>query len=310
MEKIISVIVPCYNEEQTIPIFYKTVNKVLPSLRGYQIEYIFVDDGSKDQTLAEIEKLCTLDPINVHYISFSRNFGKEAALYAGLKNATGEMVAVMDADLQDPPEQLPAMLAGILDEGYDVVGSRRVDRKGEPAIRSFFSVLFYKLMGKISDAQMVQGVRDFRLMTRQVTDSILEMTEYNRFSKGIFNWVGFKTKYLDYQNRDRIAGKTSWSFWKLFGYSIEGIINFSEVPLMIASAVGIIAFLLAILSMAFIVVRKIFYGGSVNGWASLVTIVLGMGGLQLFCLGIVGKYIGNIYLEVKKRPIYIIKKQK
>ncbi len=216
----------------------------------------------------------------------------------------------MDADLQDPPEQLPAMLAGILDEGYDVVGTRRVDRKGEPAIRSFFSVLFYKLMGKISDAQMTQGVRDYRLMTRQVVDSILSLSEYNRFSKGIFNWVGFKTKYLEYQNRDRVAGKSSWSFWQLFGYSIEGIINFSEIPLMIASLVGIISFVFSICCMIFIIFRKLMYGGSVNGWASLVTIVLAMGGLQLFCLGIVGKYIGNIYLEVKRRPIYIVKEHK
>lgn len=306
----ISLVVPCYNEEQTIPILYKTVNKVRPLLRGYQIEYIFVDDGSHDKTLEKLQQLHKHDPENVHYISFSRNFGKEAALYAGLQHANGALVAVMDADLQDPPEQLPKMLAGILDEGYDVVGTRRADRKGEPALRSFFSILFYKLMSKISDAQMIQGVRDFRLMTRQVVDSILKMNEYNRFSKGIFTWVGFKTKYLEYQNRDRVAGETSWSFWKLFRYSIEGIINFSDVPLLIASFVGIISFFVAVICMIFIIIRKLVYGGSVNGWASLVTIILGMGGLQLFCLGIVGKYIGNIYLEVKKRPIYIVKEYK
>lgn len=310
MVKKISLAVPCFNEEQAILIFYKTVNKIQPQLRGYQIEYIFVDDGSHDKTLEELQQLHKQDPENVHYISFSRNFGKEAALYAGLQHANGDLVAVMDADLQDPPEQLPKMLAGILDEGYDVVGIRRVDRKGEPALRSFFSILFYKLMSKISDAQMIQGVRDFRLMTRQVVDSILKMNEYNRFSKGIFTWVGFKTKYLEYQNHDRVAGKTSWSFWKLFRYSIEGIINFSDVPLLIASFIGILSFFVAVIFMIFIIIRKLVYGGSVNGWASLVTIILGIGGLQLFCLGIVGKYIGNIYLEVKKRPIYIIKKQK
>ncbi|WP_281164464.1 glycosyltransferase family 2 protein [Liquorilactobacillus sicerae] len=307
---LISIIVPCYDEEQTIPIFYKTVSEIQPLLRGYQIEYIFVDDGSHDKTLAELQQLHEQDSENVHYISFSRNFGKEAALYAGLQHANGDLIAVMDADLQDPPEQLPEMLTSILNEGYDVVGTRRVNRKGEPFLRSFFSILFYKLMNKVSDAQMVQGVRDFRLMKRQVVDSILEMREYNRFSKGIFTWVGFKTKYLEYQNRDRVAGETSWSFWKLFRYSIEGLVNFSDVPLLIASFIGIFSFFVAILFMLFIIFRKLVYGGSVNGWASLVTIILGVGGLQLFCLGIVGKYIGNIYLETKKRPIYIVKEHK
>ncbi|AUJ29659.1 MAG: glycosyltransferase family 2 protein [Liquorilactobacillus hordei] len=310
MTKKISIIVPCFNEQETIPLFYQAVNALIPQLRDYTLEYIFIDDGSSDNTLLELQNLNEDNPQNVHFVSFSRNFGKEAALYAGLQTATGDLVAVMDVDLQDPPEQLPLMLSGILDEGYEIVGTRRVNRKGEPPIRSFFSILFYKLMSKISDVPMIQGVRDYRLMTRKVVDSILKMSEYNRFSKGIFNWIGFKTKYLEYENRDRVAGNTSWSFWKLFRYSIEGIVNFSEVPLLIASFAGFFTFALSILFMLFIIARKIFYGGSVNGWASLVTIIVGLGGVQLFCLGIVGKYIGNIYLEVKNRPLYIVKEKK
>jgi glycosyltransferase involved in cell wall biosynthesis len=310
MTKTISLIVPCYNEEQTVPLFYPALEKIKPNLKGYNLEYLFVNDGSSDATLDEIKKLNIKNPKDVHYISFSRNFGKEAALYAGLQNATGDFIAVMDVDLQDPPEQLPEMLLGIEDEGYDVVGTRRIDRKGEPPIRSFFSNLFYKLINKISSTQMISGVRDYRLMTRQVVDSILKMSEYNRFSKGIFSWVGFKTKYLTYENRDRVAGDTSWSFWKLFKYSLDGIVAFSEAPLAIASFIGLGSFIVSIIAILYIMLRKVLIGGSVNGWASMVSILLMIGGLQLLCLGIVGRYIGNIYLEVKHRPLYIIKEKR
>lgn len=309
MSKMISIIVPCYNEEQTVSLFYSAVEEIKFQLRGYQIEYYFINDGSADRTLDVLRKLYKNNPEHVHYISFSRNFGKEAALYAGLKHVTGDYIAVMDADLQDPPEQLPKMLSGIEDENYDIVGTRRITRKGEPIIRSFFSNLFYKLINHISNTQMIAGVRDYRLMTRQVVNAILEMSEYNRFSKGIFSWVGFNTKYLTYQNRDRVAGKTSWSFWNLFKYSLDGIVAFSEAPLAVASFIGLFSFLVSIVALLYIVIRKLLIGGSVNGWASMVSILLMIGGLQLLCLGIVGRYIGNIYLEVKNRPVYIIKEK-
>lgn len=310
MDKLISLVVPCYNEEQALPLFYAEIKKIKPQLNGCRLEYIFINDGSKDKTLDVLRRLNQENSQEVHYLSFSRNFGKEAALYAGLTESNGDYVAVMDVDLQDPPEQLVPMIAGIEDEGYDIVGTRRVNRHGEPPIRSFFSNMFYKVINKISNTQFVSGVRDFRLMTRQVVDSILEMGEYNRFSKGLFSWVGFNIKYLEYTNRDRVAGKTSWSFWSLFKYSLEGIINFSEVPLYLASYVGIGSFLLSLLSIMFIILRKLLYGGSVNGWASMISVILMIGGIQLFCLGILGRYIGNIYLEVKKRPVYIIKEKK
>ncbi|KRL02165.1 glycosyltransferase family 2 protein [Liquorilactobacillus capillatus] len=310
MNKLISLVVPCYNEQETVPLFYKALEKVKGQLRGNELEYIFIDDGSKDATLKELKALQQRDPQHVHYVSFSRNFGKESALYAGLTYATGDYVSVMDVDLQDPPEQLAEMLAGIEDEGYDVVGTRRMDRSGEPPIRSFFSNMFYKIINKISNTPILDGVRDYRLMTRQVVDAILKLSEYNRFSKGLFSWVGFKTKYLEYQNRDRVAGNTSWSFWKLFGYSLDGIVNFSDTPLSIASFVGFFSFAGSGVAMIFIIMRKLFYGGSVDGWASLVTIILLVGGMQLFCLGIVGKYIANIYLEAKHRPVYIVREKK
>jgi glycosyltransferase involved in cell wall biosynthesis len=310
MSRLISLVVPCYNEQETIPLFYAAVEKIKPQLRGCDLEYIFVNDGSHDSTLDVLRQLNLANKQKVHYISFSRNFGKEAALYAGLNECHGDYVAVMDVDLQDPPEQLILMLAGIEDEGYDIVGTRRIDRKGEPVIRSFFSNLFYKVINKISNTQFIDGVRDFRLMTRQVVDSILKMSEYNRFSKGLFSWVGFNTKYLEYTNQDRIAGQTSWSFWSLFKYSLEGIINFSEVPLYFASYVGMGSFIVSVISIIFIILRKLLVGGSVNGWASLVSVILLIGGIQLLCLGILGRYVGNIYLEVKKRPLYIIKEKK
>ncbi|GAJ27058.1 bactoprenol glucosyltransferase [Liquorilactobacillus sucicola DSM 21376 = JCM 15457] len=310
MNKLISLVVPCFNEQETVPLFYKALEKVKPQLRGNELEYIFIDDGSRDDTLKELKDLQQEDPEHVHYVSFSRNFGKEAALYAGLSYSTGDYVAVMDVDLQDPPEQLAEMLAGIEDEGYDVVGTRRTDRSGEPPIRSFFSNMFYKIINKISNTPILDGVRDYRLMTRQVVDSIIKLSEYNRFSKGLFSWVGFKTKYLEYQNRDRVAGNTSWSFWKLFKYSLDGIVNFSDAPLSLASFVGLFSFIGSCIAMFFIIIRKLIYGGSVDGWASIVTIVLLVGGMQLFCLGIVGKYIANIYLEAKHRPIYIVREKK
>lgn len=310
MSKIISLVVPCFNEQESIPLFYTAVEATKNSLRGYSIEYIFINDGSSDETLEILRDLHNKHEKEVHYLSFSRNFGKEAALYAGLKASTGDYVAVMDVDLQDPPEQLAPMLAGIEDENYDIVGTRRTDRSGEPPLRSWFSNLFYKIINKISNTQFLDGVRDYRLMTRQVVDSILQMSEYNRFSKGLFSWVGFNTKYLDYENRDRVAGSTSWSFWSLFKYSLEGIVNFSEAPLNLASYVGLSSFLVSIIAILFIVVRKLIFGDSVNGWASMISVILLIGGIQLLCLGILGKYVSSIYMEVKKRPIYIIKEQK
>ncbi|EJN55167.1 glycosyltransferase family 2 protein [Loigolactobacillus coryniformis] len=310
MTKKLSLVVPCFNEEKTVPLFYAALQDVKPTLRGAELEYWFINDGSEDGTLDILRDLQQKDPQQVHYISFSRNFGKEAALYAGLQATTGDYVAVMDADLQDPPEQLAEMLAGIEDEGYDVVGTRRIDRGGEPMIRSFFANGFYWFINKISSTPIKNGVRDFRLMTRQVVDAVLSMSEYNRFSKGILSWVGFKTKYLSYENRDRVGGKTSWSFWKLLRYSIDGIIDFSDAPLNLATLVGFLSFLVSLMGVVFVIVRKIIYGGSVTGWASMVSIILMIGGLQLLCLGILGKYIGSIYLEAKKRPIYIIKEKK
>lgn len=310
MTKKLSIIVPCYCEEESIPLFYDAVEKVAPQLPGIELEYWFIDDGSTDNTLTELRKLQQKDPSHVHYASFSRNFGKEAGLYCGLQQATGDYVAVMDVDLQDPPELLPKML-GYLESGeYDCVGTRRVNRKGEPPIRSFFAHLFYKLINTISDTEIVDGARDYRLMTRQMVDAILSMSEYNRFSKGIFSWVGFKTKYLEYTNQERVAGKTSWNFWSLLKYSIDGIVSFSQTPLNIASYVGLLSSIGSVIGIIFVIIRKLLYGGSAFGWASMVCIFLFIGGIQLLCLGIVGKYIGKIFMEVKKRPIYILKEKK
>lgn len=304
----ISIVVPAYNEEKAIPLFFNEIEKVSQKI-GLEFEYIFVNDGSKDNTL-QVLKLLHQDHQNVHYIDFSRNFGKEAALLAGLEQSKGDFVAVMDADLQDPPELLEEMYSLLLTGEYDVVGTRRVTRDGEPAIRSFFARLFYLMINKISSTEMIDGARDFRLMTRQVVASILELKEYNRFSKGIFSWVGYKTKYLEYKNRQRVAGETSWSFWGLLKYSIEGIINFSNAPLQIATYSGILSSLAAVIFIIVIVIRTIVYGDPVSGWPSLVSIVLLVGGMQLFALGIIGQYIGKIYLETKKRPSYIIKEMK
>ncbi|HEM2741764.1 TPA: glycosyltransferase family 2 protein [Streptococcus suis] len=304
----ISVIVPCFNEEEAIPYFYDAMEKVRKEM-GEQFEYIFVNDGSKDRTLTVLRQLSGQDRA-VRYLSFSRNFGKEAALYAGLQAAQGELVTVMDVDLQDPPEMLmemKAMLDGNPD--LDCVGTRRVSREGEPPIRSFFAKLFYKLMNKISQVEVVDGARDFRLMRRHMVDAILSVSEYNRFSKGIFAWVGFETEYLPYKNVERVAGQTSWSFWKLLSYSIEGIINFSDTPLNIASYTGFFTFLLSLVLMVIVVVKTLVFGDPTIGWPSTICIILFLGGLQLMTIGILGKYLAKVFLETKKRPVYIVKEK-
>lgn len=302
----LSIIVPCYNEEETLHPFLEEVKKVEEGLsETLTFEYIFINDGSKDNTLEVLRKLSKQFK-NVHYLSFSRNFGKEAALLAGLEYSKGDLVTVMDADLQDPPELLPKMFE-LIQQGYDIVGTRRADREGEPLIRTFFSKLFYKIINKVSETEMVDGARDFRLMKRQVVDSILELQEVNRFSKGIFSWVGYKVTYLSFKNRERVAGETSWSFWSLLKYSLEGFINFSESLLNIATYSGLLSFFISLIGIIFVVVRKLLYGGSVDGWASIIVVILLMGGLQLFCTGILGKYVAKIFLETKKRPIYILK---
>ncbi|MDG4507719.1 glycosyltransferase family 2 protein [Streptococcus suis] len=304
----ISVIVPCFNEEEAIPYFYDAMEKVRKEM-GEQFEYIFVNDGSKDRTLTVLRQLSGQDRA-VRYLSFSRNFGKEAALYAGLQAAQGELVTVMDVDLQDPPEMLmemKAMLDGNPD--LDCVGTRRVSRDGEPPIRSFFAKLFYKLMNKISQVEVVDGARDFRLMRRHMVDAILAVSEYNRFSKGIFAWVGFETEYLPYENVERVAGETSWSFWKLLSYSIEGIINFSDTPLNIASYTGFFTFLLSLVLMVFVVFKTLVFGDPTIGWPSTICIILFLGGLQLMTIGILGKYLAKVFLETKKRPVYIVKEK-
>ncbi|HFI0716602.1 TPA: glycosyltransferase family 2 protein [Streptococcus suis] len=304
----ISVIVPCYNEEEAIPYFYEAMEKVRKEM-GDRFEYIFVNDGSKDGTLKVLRQLAGQDQA-VRYLSFSRNFGKEAALYAGLQAATGDLVTVMDVDLQDPPEMLIEMKA-MLDANaeLDCVGTRRVSRDGEPPIRSFFAKLFYKLMNKISQVEVVDGARDFRLMRRHMVDAILSVSEYNRFSKGIFAWVGFETEYLPYKNVERVAGETSWSFWKLLSYSIEGIINFSDTPLNIASYTGFFTFLLSLILMVIVVVKTLVFGDPTIGWPSTICIILFLGGLQLMTIGILGKYLAKVFLETKKRPVYIVKEK-
>ncbi|AXQ78903.1 glycosyltransferase [Streptococcus chenjunshii] len=306
---LLSVVVPCYNEEEAIRPFLKEMQKIEKRMRSnVAVEYLFINDGSKDGTLAVLRSLAN-DYSNVHYISFSRNFGKEAGLLAGLEEARGDLITVMDADLQDPPDLLPEMYEKI-QEGYDVVGTRRANRKGEPPIRSLFSKLFYWFANKITDTEMVDGARDFRLMTRQVVDSILTLGEVNRFSKGIFSWVGFKTTYISFENRERVAGKTSWNFFDLLKYSIDGFVNFSEVPLNIATWTGTASFVFSLFAIIFIVIRKLIWDDPVSGWASTVSIILFMGGIQLFCIGILGKYIAKIFLETKKRPVYIVKEKR
>ncbi len=306
---LLSVIVPCYNEEENVHYFYEELMKNQPFFdeKKMDVEVIYIDDGSKDKTVEEVKKLASSDA-RVKMISFSRNFGKEAAIFAGFQKAKGDYVVMMDADLQDPPSLLPEMFSYI-EEGYDSVATRRVSRKGEPPIRSFFARMFYKLMNKISKADIVDGARDYRLMTRQVVDSILAMGEYNRFSKGIFGWVGYETKWIEYENIERMHGETKWSFWKLFIYSIEGITAFSTVPLAIASVMGVLFCALAFLMIIFILIRSLVWTDPVGGWPSLVCIISLVSGVQLFCLGIVGQYLSKTYLEVKKRPIYLVKEE-
>ncbi|MBX9101294.1 glycosyltransferase family 2 protein [Streptococcus anginosus] len=304
----ISIIVPCFNEEESLPLFYAEMEKIKFQINDH-FEYIFVNDGSKDRTLQVLRDLNQVDK-SVHYLSFSRNFGKEAALYAGLKHATGDLVTVMDADLQDPPELLLTMKSMLeKNPDLDCVGTRRTTRDGEPPIRSFFAKMFYKLINRISQVEMVDGARDFRLMRRQMVDAILEVSEYNRFSKGIFAWVGFKTEYLEYKNVERVAGKTSWSFWQLLNYSLEGIVNFSDAPLTIAFLGGVVACLLAFFLIMIVIIRTLIFGDPTAGWPSMVSIILFLGGFQLLTIGILGKYIGKIFMETKKRPIYVIKEK-
>lgn len=307
--KLLSVIVPCYNEEENVRDFYDELCKNVDFFREKQIEFevIYVDDGSRDQTVSEVKKLHAEDG-RVRLISFSRNFGKEAAIYAGLQKCRGDLVVLMDADLQDPPSLLPEMYSYI-EEGYDSVATRRVTRKGEPVIRSFFARMFYKLMNRISRTEIVDGARDYRLMTRQVVDAIMSMPEYNRFTKGIFGWVGYETKWLGYENIERRKGETKWSFWKLFLYSIEGIIAFSTVPLTIASVAGVFFCLVAFVIIVVTIVRKLLFGDPTSGWPSLVCIIMMVSGVQLFCLGIVGQYLSKTYMEVKRRPIYLVREE-
>ena len=306
---LLSVIVPCYNEEESVALFYEELLKNEPFFQEHQIELelLYINDGSRDRTVEEVKKLHEKDS-RVHLVSFSRNFGKEAAMYAGLEHSKGDYVVMMDVDLQDPPALLPEMFTHIW-EGYDSVATRRVSRKGEPPVRSFSARMFYRLMKKISKREIKDAARDYRLMTRQMVDAILSMQEYNRFTKGMFGWVGFKTKWLEFENVERARGETKWNFWKLFLYSLDGITAFSTVPLMLASVVGVLFCLLAFIMIIFIIVRKLIFGDPVSGWPSLVCIILMTSGVQFFCTGILGQYLAKTYMEVKHRPIYLVKEE-
>lgn len=306
---LLSIVVPCYNEQEALPYFYKEICRVaeeMKSSHGADFEFIFVDDGSKDKTLSIARELHKQDA-RVRYISFSRNFGKEAGILAGLEASKGDYVAMMDADLQDPPALLPQMLDALLEEDYDCAATRRTNRKGEPPIRSFFARMFYKIINRLSDADIVDGARDYRLMRRRMVDAILALPEYNRFSKGIFGWVGFKTKWLEYVNVERVAGETKWSFWKLFLYSLEGIVAFTTAPLALASLIGIIFCVLAFVMILFIIVRTLLFGDPTSGWPSMVCIIFLCSGVQLFCMGVLGQYLAKTYMEVKRRPVYIVR---
>lgn len=307
MERL-SIVVPCFNEEATIPIFYRTVENIRKQIHA-DVEYCFVDDGSKDKTLTILRDLSKKSE-SVHYISFSRNFGKEAALYAGLQMAKGDYVVTMDVDLQDPPALLPKMWNILHESDYDCVATRRVTRKGEPPIRSFFARLFYKIINELSDTEIVDRARDYRMMTRQMVNAVIQDSEYNRFSKGIFSWVGFHTKWLAYENVGRSAGETKWSFWKLFKYSIEGILAYTTIPLYLSSVMGILMCGVSFIALVFIFIRALLYGDSVAGWPSLVCIITLLGGLILLALGIMGLYIAKIYLETKKRQIFIVREER
>ncbi len=307
--RMLSVIVPCYNEEESVADFYRELmkNEAFFKEKELEVEVLFVDDGSRDNTAAEVKKLREADP-RVRLISFSRNFGKEAGMYAGLEKSRGDYVVLMDVDLQDPPSLLPEMYSYV-EQGYDSVATRRVNRKGEPPIRSFFARMFYRLMKRISRTEIMDGARDYRLMTRQMVDAILQMQEYNRFTKGIYGWVGFETRWIEYENVERAKGETKWNFWKLLIYSLEGITAFSTVPLSIASVMGVLFCILAFVLIIFIIVRTSIFGDPVSGWPSLVCIISLVSGVQLFCMGIIGQYLAKTYLEVKRRPIYIVKEE-
>lgn len=306
--KKISIVVPCFNEEKVLQIFYNEIKKVMNTMNYLEFEIILVNDGSTDSTL-EVFKVLAKKDNKIKYISFSRNFGKEAAMYAGFKESTGDFIAVMDADLQDPPSLLPEMYKLICEENYDTVATRRISRKGEPKIRSFFAKKFYKIINKISNVEIVDGARDFRLMTRQVLDSVLEISEYNRFSKGIFGFVGYNTKWLPYENVERVAGTTKWSFWKLFVYSLEGITAFSTTPLVISSLIGILFCLISIIVIIAIIIKTLIYGDPTSGWPSAICIIMFLSGVQLLSIGVIGQYLAKAYLEVKKRPLFIIKER-
>ena len=302
----ISIVVPCYNEEAALPLFYQEITRVAGEMDDVDFEFVFIDDGSKDNTLPELRRLAAADS-RVRFVSFSRNFGKEAGMLAGLEAATGDFVALMDADLQDPPSLLPELYRAVTEEGYDCAATRRTTREGEPPIRSFFARMFYRIINKISDADIVDGARDYRLMRRRVVDAILSMREYNRFSKGIFGWVGFKTKWVPFVNVERVAGETKWTFWKLFLYSLEGIVAFSTVPLALASVLGVLLCLAAFVFIVVVLVKTLAFGDPVGGWPSMMCVILFLGGVQLLCIGILGQYLSKTYLEAKRRPVYLVR---
>lgn len=302
--KKISIIVPCYNEEESIPYFYEEIEKVIKGMK-IELELIFVDDGSSDKTLSVIKEL--LDDKRVKYISFSRNFGKEAAMYAGLNMATGDYITIMDVDLQDPPSLIPEMVKSIEEEGYDCVATKSTSRNGYSFLRKTFTKWFYKIIGKMSKTEMVEGARDYRLMTRQMVNAILEMKEYNRYSKGLFEFVGFKTKWIEFENKEREHGTTKWNFWKLFSYALDGIVGFSTAPLILSSIIGVLFCLISFIMIIVIIVKTLVFGDPTSGWPSLVCIIFMVSGIQLLCLGVIGQYLSKMYLEVKNRPIYIIK---
>jgi glycosyltransferases involved in cell wall biogenesis len=307
--KLLSIVLPCYNEEEVLPLFYEEMRRVMGQLEErVACELIFIDDGSRDGTLLRLRELANADP-RARYLSFSRNFGKEAAMLAGLEAARGDYVAVMDVDLQDPPDALPSMLAGVMDEGYDCVAARRVTRKGEPVIRSFFARRYYRLISRLSRIEVADGARDFRLMTRQMTDAVLQVREYNRFSKGIFHWVGFRTKWLEYENVRRAAGETKWSFWKLFLYSLDSIVAFTAAPLALSSVMGFLFCLVALIMILVVIVKTLIWGDPVDGWPSLACIIIFVSGVQLFCIGILGQYLSKTYMETKRRPLYLVREQ-
>ena len=306
---LVSIVIPCYNEEESLHLLYDEICSTAESMKlSHQadFEFIFIDDGCTDHTLELIKKMRAKDP-RVRYLSFSRNFGKEAGIYAGLEAAKGDYIAMMDADLQDPPNLLPQMLDGLLSREYDCVATRRTTRKGEPPIRSLFAGLFYRLFNKITDVTIMDGARDYRLMTRQMVKAVLSVKEYNRFSKGIFSWVGFRTKWLEYENVERVGGVTKWSFWKLLMYSIDGLVNYTTAPLAVAAFVGLLFCLLSVIGIIFIICRTIIFGDPTSGWPSMVCIMLLVSGIQLFCVGIVGEYLAKIYIEVKKRPLFVLR---